>query len=119
MKSQATTVPNYLAELPPDRREPLEALRSMIHAALPDATEAMQHGMPAYELDGMVCALASQKNHMALYVCEPEIVDAHREALGKLNCGKGCIRFKKLDELPLDTIGAILKAAQAKRAKAV
>ena len=77
----------------------------------------MQHGMAAYDLDGLLCALASQKNHMALYVCEGEIVDAHRAALGKLNCGKGCIRFRKLDELPLDVIAMILKEAYAQRSR--
>jgi hypothetical protein len=42
-------------------------------------------------------------------------VEAHRHALGKLDCGKGCIRFRSLDELPLDTISDILKEAHAKR----
>ena len=115
MKSNATTVPEYLAELPADRQAALKKVRSVIKKAVPKAKESMQYGMPAYDLNGLVCGLASQKNYMALYVCEPEIVDAHREALGKLNCGKGCIRFRKLDELPLDAIGDILQEAAAKR----
>ena len=115
MKSSATTIPGYLAEQPPDRQKALTKLRSVIRKVAPDAKESVQHGMPAYELDGMLYGLASQKNHMALYICEPEIVDAHREALGKLNCGKGCIRFSKLEELPLEAITAILKDARAKR----
>ena len=115
MTSSATTVPEYLAELPPDRQSALKKVRSVIRKAVPQARESMQHGMPAYELNGMVCALASQKNYMALYVCEPEIVDAHRGALGKLNCGKGCIRFRKVEELPLEAISDILREACAKR----
>ncbi len=115
MKSTAATVSEYLAEQPADRQKALTKLRSVIRKVAPDAKESMQYGMPAYELDGMLCGLASQKNYMALYVCEPEIVEAHREALGKLNCGKGCIRFRTLEELPLGAISAILKDARAKR----
>ena len=118
MKSTATTVPEYLAELPADRQTALNKVRSLIRKAVPKAKESMQYGMPAYELNGLVCGLASQKNYMALYVCEPEIVDAHRDALGKLNCGKGCIRFRNLDELPLDAITKILKEAAVKRSAA-
>jgi uncharacterized protein YdhG (YjbR/CyaY superfamily) len=118
MKSQATSVPDYLAELPDDRRAALTKLRSVLRKAAPDAKEAIAHGMPSYELDGMLYAMASQKNHMALYVCEPEIVDAHRDALGKLNCGKGCIRFRTYEELPVDAIATIVREAHAKRSKA-
>ena len=115
MKFNATTVPDYLAELPADRQTPLKTVRSLIKKTVPEAKESMQHGMAAYELHGLLCALASQKNHMALYVCEADVVDAHRNALGKLNCGKGCIRFGKLEELPLEAISEILKEAAAKR----
>jgi uncharacterized protein YdhG (YjbR/CyaY superfamily) len=115
MKSSAATVPEYLAEQPADRQKALDQLRKVITKIAPDARESMQYGMAAYDLNGMLCALASQKNYMALYVCEPEIVDAHRDALGKLDCGKGCIRFRNIEELPLDAITAILRDARAKR----
>ena len=115
MKSTATSISEYLTGQPPDRQKALTKLRSVIRKVAPDAKESMQYGMPAYELNGMLCGLASQKNYMALYICEPAIVDAHREALGKLNCGKGCIRFRKIEELPLDAITAILRDARAKR----
>ncbi len=115
MKSTATTVAEYLAELPADRQAALKKVRSVIQKTVPGAKESMQHGMAAYDLNGMLFALASQKNHMALYVCEAEVVEAHRSALGKLNSGKGCIRFSKLEELPLDAITQILREAAAKR----
>ena len=115
MRSTATTVAEYLAELPADRHAALKKVRSVIKKAVPQAKESMQHGMAAYELNGLLCALASQRNHMALYVCEAEVVEAHRDSLGKLNSGKGCIRFGKLEELPLDAIIQILKDAAGKR----
>lgn len=115
MKSSATSVPEYIAEQPAERQKALTKVRSVIRKVAPDAKESMQYGMAAYDLNGMLCGFGAQKNHMALYVCEPEIVDAHRAALGRLNCGKGCIRFRSLDELPLDVISDILKDARAKR----
>ncbi len=115
MQSNATTVAEYLEELPADRQAALKKVRSLIRKAVPQAKESMQYGMAAYDLNGLICSLASQKNYMALYVCEPEVVDAHRAALGKLNCGKGCIRFRNLEELPLDAVADILKEAGSKR----
>ena len=118
MRSNAKTVPDFIAELPPDRKAALTKLRALVRKAAPDAVETMQYGMPGYDMNGMLCGFASQKNYMAFYCCEPEIVDSHREALGKLDCGKGCIRFRALEDLPLETIGAIVKEARAKRRKA-
>ena len=54
----------------------------------------MQYGLPAF---GDLCALASQKNYMSLYVCESDLVKAHLPQLGKVSCGKGCIRRSSSD----------------------
>jgi uncharacterized protein YdhG (YjbR/CyaY superfamily) len=110
VQSKATTVDAYLDEAPKERRAALDTLRQLIRKLAPKAVESMQYGMATYHVnDGMACALASQKQYMALYVGGDGPLDNHRAALGKLNCGKGCIRFKKLEDLPLDTITAILK----------
>jgi uncharacterized protein YdhG (YjbR/CyaY superfamily) len=106
MTSKATTIGDYLAELPRDRREALSALRALIHRVAPKTVEAMQYGLPAF---GDLCALASQKNYMALYVCESDVVKAHLAGLGKVSCGKGCIRFKRLTDLNLDVLERILR----------
>ncbi len=106
MQSQATTIDAYLAELPPDRRAALSALRTLIHRVAPKAVEAMQYGLPAF---GDLCALASQKNYLSLYVCESDLVKAHLAQLGKVSCGKGCIRFKRLTDLNLATVESLLR----------
>jgi uncharacterized protein YdhG (YjbR/CyaY superfamily) len=108
MQSKATTVKDYLDELPEDRRKALSKLRTLIRKTAPAAAEGMQYGMINYMMGNMLCGLASQKGYMALYVCDTAVVDAHRSRLGKLNCGKGCIRFKSLDDLPLDVVADIL-----------
>lgn len=115
MRSKVTSVSEYLAEQPSERRAALTKMRALIRKIAPDAKESMQFGMASYELKGLFCSLASQKNYMALYVCETDVVAAHRKALGKLDCGKSCIRFRTLQELPLDVIEKILDKARALR----
>lgn len=129
MQSKAKTVSEYLKELPPDRREALEVVRKIISKNLPKGyEEIMQYGMigyviplrlyPSGYLNNPQCpityaGLASQKNYMSLYLTN---VYGHKEteawfkkeykASGKkLDMGKSCVRFKKLDDLPLQLIG--------------
>lgn len=126
MQSRASTVEEYLAELPEDRREIISYLRNVVLEHLPTGyEETMNWGMISYEIPlsrypetynkqplGYV-ALASQKNHCAIYMMglytEPDGEGRFREAWAasgkKLDMGKSCIRFKKLDDLDLDLIG--------------
>ncbi|MEX2026799.1 MAG: DUF1801 domain-containing protein [Pirellulaceae bacterium] len=112
MQSDAKTVPAYLKELLPDRRAALSSLRKLIKRAAPDAKELMQSGMPCYVVDGCpVFALAAQKHYLALYVCAWNAMNKYRDKLGTANCGKGCIRFKRLEDLSLDVVEELLAAA--------
>lgn len=114
MQSAAKTVPAYLKELPADRRRALVILRKMIKQAVPDAKESMQSGMATYAVGSCpLFALASQKRHLALYVCEWNAMTKYRSRFGKSNCGKGCIRFQKLDDLPLDVVQELIEEAAA------
>ncbi len=125
MQSKATTVKQYLAELPADRRLAIEGVRAVILKNLdPVFEEGMQYGMigyyvprraypPGYHCDPkqplpFIC-LASQKNYMSLYLgCAygPGRERPFREAWAntgkKLDMGKSCVRFKKLDDLALE-----------------
>lgn len=108
MKSDAQNVDVYLEELEPGRRDALVKLRSMTQKAAPEAGESMEYGMPTYSYKGHVlCAFASQKNYISLYM-DTEIVEQHGEELASLKPGKSCIRFRKLEQLPLDTIETML-----------
>jgi len=107
MQSKATSAKEYLAELPEDRRAALTKIRALVRKTAPAAKEGIQYGMIAYTIGELLCGLASQKQYMAVYCCS-EVVDKHRSRLGKLNCGKGCIRFRKLEDLPLDAVSDIL-----------
>jgi uncharacterized protein YdhG (YjbR/CyaY superfamily) len=124
--SNASTPEQYLAELPEDRRELVEAVRSAIVDHLPDGfDETVSYGMVAYVVplerfpdtyNGQplgVVALANQKNHVAVYLMGVYADEAQREwfvdawkATGKkLDMGKSCVRFKKLDDVALDVLG--------------
>lgn len=126
MKSNADTVDQYLAELPEDRREALEEVRQVILDNLPDGyEEGMSYGMIGYYVpletypdtyNGQplgYAALASQKHHMAVYLTsiygDASIEEEFRRdwlATGKkLDMGKSCVRFKRLEDLPLEVIG--------------
>ena len=122
----AQTVEAYLDELPPDRRAVISTLRDTIRKKLPKGyRETMNWGMITYELplerypdtyNGqplMYAALAAQKNHYAVYLTglyqDPEDEKRFRAEFAragkKLDMGKSCVRFKKLEDLPLDVIG--------------
>ncbi len=116
MKIEAKNAKEYVAAIPSERRPHVEKLRALVKAAVPAATEAIQWGMLGYAIDGRpFAAIASQKNYLSLYLMDlsttPKLRKQHEKALAKLQMGKSCINFSSVDELPLPTITAILRAA--------
>ncbi len=139
MQSQATTVAAYLKELPADRRAAIEAIRKVILANLDEGIEeGILYGMIGYYIPhsiypaGYHCdpklplgyaGLASQKNHLSLYLmsvycgCDGGDATEHANwfraawlATGKkLDMGKSCIRFKRLEDVPLEVIGEAIR----------
>ena len=126
MQSKANTVKQYLNELPNGRKKAISIVRQTILENLPEGyDEVINWGMITYEVpletypntyNGkplMYAALASQKNHMAVYLMGcymvPEIRNEFEKAYNKsgkrFDAGKSCIRFKKIDDLPLDLLG--------------
>jgi uncharacterized protein YdhG (YjbR/CyaY superfamily) len=101
------SIDEYFQNLNPERRSALETVRSLILETLPEATETMKYRMPTYELDEVVCAFASQKHYMSLYM-DTVLVEKYKPQMEDLSIGKSCIRFKRADELPLDVIKKIL-----------
>jgi hypothetical protein len=139
MQSKATTVEKYLAELPAERRTIIKAVREVILKNLDkDFEEGMQYGMIGYYVPhriypaGYHCdpkqplpfvGIASQKNYLSLYLnCLYDDADqmkwfeqAWAKSGKKLDMGKCCVRFKKLDDLALDVIGKLIKGVTAKK----
>jgi hypothetical protein len=137
MQSKAITVQQYLAELPADRRAVLQAVREVILKNLDkNFEEGMQYGMIGYYVPhrifpaGYHCdprqplpfgGLASQKNHMSVYLMgvygggeqEKRFRAAWAKTGKKLDMGKCCIRFKKLEDVALDVIGETIRRLPA------
>lgn len=107
---QSPDVNAYLDTLTDDRRHALETLRKMVLKAAPEAKESMRYGMPTFDYAGGFFAMASQKSYVSLYM-DVGVVEKHRAELGKLECGKSCIRFKRLEQLPLEVIQAMMVEA--------
>jgi len=120
MTIKATSVDDYISKCPEDRQVVLKKLRKIIKKNLPKGfQETLGYGMPAYVVplktypDGYHCKadtplpfinIASQKNFVALYhmgiYANPDLM--------KLDMGKSCIRFKKMDDIPYDLIAELL-----------
>jgi uncharacterized protein YdhG (YjbR/CyaY superfamily) len=105
VSSKAATVAAYMKELPAERRAALAKLRALLRKGAPKAKEDMAYGMPTYTLDGeLLFAFAAQKNNYALYCCYTGVLQKHKKRLGKLDCGKSCVRFRKPEDLDLDVV---------------
>jgi hypothetical protein len=143
MKSSAKTVAEYLDELPADRRAAIESVRKVILKNLDTGyEEGIQYGMIGYFVPHRVypagyhsdptqplpfASLASQKNYMALYLMciygDSEHATWFRtewvKTGKKLDIGKACIRFKKIEDLALDLIGETITRFPSKKYIAV
>jgi uncharacterized protein YdhG (YjbR/CyaY superfamily) len=131
MKSEARTVQEYLEEMPPERREAIEEVREVILKNLPNGYEEdMNWGMITYQVPLevhpdtynkqplMYAALANQKNHMAVYLTgiymdenlNQDFEQKYKATGKRYDVGKSCVRFRKLDDLPLELIGQSIKS---------
>ena len=115
MQSKARTVPAYIAELSAEPRRDLSKLRALIREVAPTAVECMRYGLPGYDQGGLLCAFAAQRNYLAFYLLDPEVVEKFRPRLGGLSSGKGCIRFRRFAELPVEVVRRMLAEAVRRR----
>lgn len=134
MQSKATTVDQYVEEIPEERKAAIKKLRAVIKKNIPKGfKEGMGYGMAGYVVphskypSGYHCnpkdplpfmGFASQKNFIALYhmgiYSDPKLLkwfqEAHAKASPKkLDMGKSCIRYKKPDDIPFELIGELVK----------
>ena len=131
VSSRASTVEQYLAELPEDRRADVESVRDMVLENLPEGyVETMRWGMITYEVpfdtypdtyNGqplMFLALAAQKRHLALYLTNVAFVPGGEERFKaryletgkKLDMGRSCLRFKTADDLATDLVAETIRS---------
>lgn len=133
MAKKPQTVRDYVDALPPDRREAVETLRKVVLANLDQGVEeGIQYGMIGYFIPharypaGYHCdpaqplpfaGLASQKGHLSLYLMgcyaqgpwKERFVKAWKASGKKLDMGAACVRFKSIDQVPLDVIADTIR----------
>ena len=134
MQSKATSVEAYVSELPEERKGPMEQLREVILKNIPAGfQEGISYGMlgfvvphsiysPGYHCDPKLplpfVSIASQKNaislyHMGIYADSALLewfINAYpKHCKSKLDMGKSCIRFKKMDQIPYALIGELMQ----------
>ncbi len=133
VSTSTTTATDYLASLPQDRREVISAVRELILRNLPEGyQETINWGMLSYEVPLETypdtynkkplsyVGLAAQKNYNSLYLMSvyqdpadyQELIKAFDGMGVKPNMGKSCIRFKKLDQIPLEIIARLITSVQ-------
>lgn len=125
-KVQATSVKEYIKNVPGERKEMISFLHEFIQKAAPALKPHFAHNMIGYGkfkytnykkevVDWPVVALANQKNYVSVYVCAIDdgeyIAEKFKKELGKANVGKSCIRFSKLENVHLPTLKKVIKLA--------
>jgi uncharacterized protein YdhG (YjbR/CyaY superfamily) len=114
--SRSPEIDAMLADLPDDIRIALEDLRGKIHAAAPDAVEAIAYSVPAFKYRGrpLVSFSAGRRGaHCSFHVQSPEVVDAHRDDLRGYDTTAGTIHFSPERLLPADLVTKIVRARMA------
>jgi uncharacterized protein YdhG (YjbR/CyaY superfamily) len=125
--TKATSVKEYLAAVPAERKEAMEFLHTWIQKTAPKLKSHFAYNMLGYgsfpyrnykheKIEWPTIALANQKQYISLYVCAvvngEYLAEKHKRELGNVSVGKSCIRFKKISDLNLDALKKVIKAAE-------
>ena len=115
MQYDVTSPEEYLEALEEDwRKTKLLELRKTILSTADDISEGIEYKMLSFaDPRGTICHLNAQKNFVALYVGDAAKIDHDGSLLAGINCGKGCVRFKKSDDVQSDNIQGFVARAVA------
>lgn len=124
---KARDVAEYIASTPEDRQETLTFLHEFIQKSAPGLKPHFAYNMLGYGsfpyrnykkemAEWPIIALANQKNYISLYVsCTTRdgeyLAEKNKDRLGKVNVGKSCIRFKKLEDINLGVLKEVIQSA--------
>lgn len=100
----------YLAGLPDDQRNALQALRASVAAAAPGAEEGFSYGAPAFRYrDRPLVCYSAAKAHLSFFPMSPELIEAHQTELTEWSTSKGTIRFTPDHPLPAHLVGTLVQ----------
>lgn len=128
-KNEAQSLEEYLAMIPHERKKEINFLHELIQKTVPKlkpyyASNMIGYGS-FYYLDSKkqkkewpIISLANQKNYISIYVCtiieDKSDAEKYKKEFGKLSKGVSCIRFKKIEEINIETLKIVLKLAEKK-----
>jgi uncharacterized protein YdhG (YjbR/CyaY superfamily) len=112
-----TSVAEYLAALPSDRRAAVEQIRRAIRAAAPEATETIAYSMPAFRSHGQfLVSYAAYKRHYSLFPASGVVIATLGEELAPYLAGKGTIQFPADRAIPVATVRKVVEVRLAENA---
>jgi uncharacterized protein YdhG (YjbR/CyaY superfamily) len=118
MKSTATSVDRYIAEQPPEWQASLRALRDACRLELAGYVEGIAHGMPSYSRDDLVeVGFAKQARYLSLYILNEPVLDAQRDRLAGISMGKGCVRYRRPEQIDWAVVTSLLAGTAASSAE--
>lgn len=118
----------YISLLDEPRKSEIRTIHRFIRTHAPKLKPYIQHGMIGYgkmpyksksgrEGDWFVLGLASQKNYISVYSCAitggKYLAEIYKDRLGKASVGKSCIRYRKFEEIPWETLGKLIRESAA------
>jgi uncharacterized protein YdhG (YjbR/CyaY superfamily) len=104
----------YLDEVPADRFDSLCRLREACLELLDGFEESMDYGIPSYGRHGEIeVGFASRKHYISLYILRVDVMEAHRHRLAGLDVAKGCIRYRRPEQVDMDVVRSMLAATAA------
>ena len=118
-RPKATTVDEFLSEVPEPQRVALQDLRQNIKAAAPGATELINFGVPMFRLDGRnLVSYAAAKDHCSFYVQSPAVMEAHAADLASFKTSKGTVTFTPDSPIPAELVTKLVRARIAENERA-
>lgn len=128
-KNDAQSIEEYLVMIPDDHKKEINFLHALIQKTVPKLKPYYASNMIGYgsfnyldskkqKKEWPIISLANQKNYISIYVCtiieDKSAAEKYKKELGKLSKGVSCIRFKKIEEINIETLKIVLKLAEKK-----
>jgi uncharacterized protein YdhG (YjbR/CyaY superfamily) len=111
----------YVENVPAAQRPAVTLLRDLSRRYLTGFTEQIRYGMPGYvrtgdgEIGELEIGYAAQKQYVSFYVIRTDVLEEHRDRLAPLSVGKGCIRYRRPEQVDADVVRSILEMTAATR----
>jgi uncharacterized protein YdhG (YjbR/CyaY superfamily) len=107
----AESIEQFLDGVPPDKRRALQHLRDEIRRLVPEATESISYGVPAFKLGGRpLVSFGAARDHCTFYVQSPAVIEAFAQDLAGFRLSKGSVQFSPERPIPADLVRRLVEA---------